>query len=115
MDEAYFDGLLKQFYQQAKAQFGNAIKSYWFNSGERCPGCGGEIDAMDYKGKEALSLNAFIYRERGILIGYLLCGNCAQKIMQGAKLNPYKETELHATIERNLVGNYKKYLRSLDA
>ena len=115
MDEAYFDSLLKQFYQQAKAQFGNAVKSYWFDTGESCPGCGGEIDAMDYEGKEALSLNAFIYRERGVLIGYVLCGKCAGKIMWGAKLRPRKETELHATIEQNLIDNYKKYLRSLDA
>ena len=113
--DKYIDDVLKQFYQQARAQFGDAIKAYWFNQEDACPGCGGEVDALKFKGKDTLSLNAFIYRERGVLIGYFLCGNCAEKIMQGAKKNPYKQTKLHEEIEKNLVASYQRYLRSLDA
>lgn len=35
--------------------------------------------------------------------------------MEGAKKNPYKETALHAKIEKNLTEAYKQYLRTLDA
>ena len=115
MSDEYANNALEQMFQQAQAQFGKAVKSHWFNSDDACPGCGGEIDAMEFDGKDALSLNAFIYRERGVLIGYFLCGDCAGKIMQGAKKNPYKETALHATIEKNLIESYKRYLRTLDA
>lgn len=102
-------------FQQAQAQFGDAVKSHWFNRSEICPGCGDEVDAMKFKGKDALSLNAFIYRERGVLIGYLLCGRCAGKIMGDAQKNPYKETALHSKIEKNLTEAYKQYIRRLDA
>jgi hypothetical protein len=115
MNEEYAHNLLAQMFQQAQAQFGDAVKSHWFNSSDFCPGCGMEVDAMKYKGKDALSLNAFIYRERGVLIGYLLCGRCAGKIMRDAEKNPYKETALHAKIEKNLIEAYKRYIRSLDA
>ncbi len=115
MNDEYANNLLTQMFQQAQAQFGDAVKSHWFNSSENCPGCGGEVDALKFKGQDALSLNAFIYRERGVLIGYFLCGRCAGKIMGGAKKNPYKETALHSKIEKNLIEAYKQYLRTLDA
>ena len=85
------------------------------NGSEICPGCDKEVDALKFKGKDALSLNAFIYRERGVLIGYLLCGHCAGKIMRNAQKNPYKETALHSKIEKNLTEAYKQYIRTLDA
>jgi hypothetical protein len=115
MNDKNLDQLLAQMFQQAQAQFGNAVKSHWFNDSEICPGCGKEVDALKFRGKDALSLNAFIYRERGVLIGYLLCGHCAGKIMKDAKRNPYKETVLHSTIEKNLTKAYKQYIRTLDA
>ena len=115
MNNEYPNQLLAQMFQQARTQFGDAVKSHWFNGSEICPGCGDEVDAMKFEGKDALSLNAFIYRERGVLIGYLLCGRCAEKIMKDAKRNPYKETALHARIEKNLIEAYKQYLRTLDA
>jgi hypothetical protein len=111
----YIEGLLAQIFQQAKARFGPALKSYWFNDSDRCPGCRGEIDAVKIKGQEALSLNAFVYQERGVLIGYFLCGSCAKKIFQEAQRNPYKQTELHTTIEANLIKAYKRYIRSMSA
>jgi len=115
MNDEQANDLLTQMFRQAKAQFGNAVKSYWFNGNDACPGCGREVDAVRVKGKDALSLNAFIYRERGVLIGYLLCGRCAKKIFRAAKRNPYTQTPLHADIEANLVKAYQKHLRSMDA
>ncbi len=118
MDDEYNDyveELLAQMFGQAKARFGPAVKSYWFNDSDLCPGCRGEIDAVKIRGQEALSLNAFIYRERGVLIGYFLCGRCAKKIFQESQRNPYKQTALHATIETNLIKAYKRHLRSMPA
>jgi len=115
MNDEYANDLLSQMFQQAKAQFGDAIQAYWFNDSEACPSCGRKVDSMKIKGQDALSLNAFIYRERGVLIGYLLCGRCARKLFRDAKRNPNRQTSLHAAIEANLIKAYKRYLRSMDA
>ena len=110
------DELLAKLFSQAKAQFGGAVKSFWFYDGDLCPACNRrEIDMMKIKGKEALSLNAFIYRENGTLIGYFLCAVCAKQIFKSAQTNPYTQTPLHAEIERNLISAYRNYLRRLDA
>jgi len=53
-------------------------------------------------------------RLRGVLIGYFLCGICAGIIFKEAEKNPYKQTPLHADIERNLIEAYHKHLASLD-
>ena len=115
MNDNYLNSALAQMLQQAQAQFGDAVKAHWFYESETCPSCGREIDTMTYKGENALSLNAFIYHERGVLIGYLLCGRCAGKIMTDAKKNPYQQTALHTKIEENLTEAYKQYIRTLDA
>ena len=115
MNDDYLNNALTQMFQQAQTQFGDAVKAHWFHGSESCPGCGREVDAMTYKGENALSLNAFIYRERGVLIGYLLCGHCAGKIVKDAEKNPYQQTALHAKIEENLIEAYKQYIRTLDA
>ena len=110
------DDILGRLYTQAKAQFGNAIKSFWFYNGDLCPACMARpIGAIKFKGKDALAINAFIYRERGVLIGYFLCETCAKFIFKEAEKNPYKQTPLHADIERNLTTAYHKHLASLDA
>ena len=57
------------------------------------------------KGEETLSLNAFIFREHGVLIGYLLCAKCGRKVINAKKYLP-----LHAKIEETLK---KAYLRHL--
>jgi hypothetical protein len=98
--------LLEQLFQQAKIQFGSVIKSRWFYGAEGCPGCGGEINAMKYKRKNALSLNAFIFREHGVLIAYLLCGKCANYIVNEAEKKPFSKTALHGEIEENLKQGY---------
>ncbi len=94
-------------YAQAKAQFGPAIQSFWFYNDDSCPAClKRPIDLVKLKGSAALAINAFIYRERGVLIGYLLCSVCAKHIFKEAKKNPYRQTPLHADIERHLIAAY---------
>jgi hypothetical protein len=109
------EDMLAQLFTRAKAQFGDAVRGFWFYDGDPCPGCGFPVDAMKYKGEDALSLNAFIYRPRGVLIGYLLCALCAQQIFQAAQQKPREQTPLHAAIEQNLIKAYQRYLASLDA
>lgn len=110
------DQLLSMLFRQAKAQFGDAVKSFWFYNGDFCPGCQARpIDKIKFKGKDALAINAFMYRPRGVLIGYFLCEVCATFIFKEAEKNPYKQTPLHATIEQNLKDAYHKHLSSLDA
>ena len=115
MDDEYANKLLEMMFRQAKAQFGDAVKSFWFNEGDACPGCGGIIDAVDVEGEQALSLNGFMYRKRGVLIGYFLCSYCVEYIFQESRVNPFKQTPLHATIEANLIDAYHNYINSLDA
>ncbi len=111
----YAEASLNQLFLQAEAQFGSAVKSHWFYDSDACPGCGGVIDTMQIEGNEAISLNGFIYRERGVLIGYVLCSRCATKIFEAAQLNPGRQTPRHTTIESNLRKAYDKYMGSLDA
>jgi len=101
--------LLDELYRQAQMQFGAAIKGRWFYDGD-CAGCGGEVTATKFKGRDNLSINAFIFREHGVLIGYLLCGKCAKYIFRKAEKNPTKQTRLHAEIERNLKQAFIKQL-----
>ncbi len=108
---AEVDELLGRFFAQAKAQFGDAVKSYWFYDGNLCPACNQRpLGTIKYNNKDALSLNAFIYRERGVLIGYFLCEKCARQIFRDAQKNPYTQTAVHAEIERNLILAYRAHL-----
>jgi hypothetical protein len=101
---------------QAKAQFGDAVKSYWFYEGDFCPGClARPIGVIKMKGENAVAINGFMYRPRGVLIGYFLCEVCANYIFREAEKHPYKQTPLHADIERNLAEAYHRHLSSLDA
>ena len=110
MNTQDIDAMLAQLYAQARAQFGAAIKGYWFYQPDPCPGCRREIDAIKGKGQQGISLNAFIYREQGILIGYFLCSRCVQKIMDAAKVHPGKQIPLHNVIETNLIQAYRRQL-----
>lgn len=107
--------ILAKLFADTRAHFGDAVKSYWLYDRDICPGCGGEIDAIRYKGQEALSLNAFIYRKYGVLIGYLLCRRCAKSIFQAAEKQPMVQTPLHTTIEKSLSAAYERYRKSLPA
>lgn len=118
MDEtkATADRLLRIMFEQGKAQFGNAVKSFWFYEDEFCPGCKvNPIGVVKFRGKDSVPINGFMFRERGVLIGYFLCGRCATYIHNEAKKNPFKETPLHDNIERNLIAGYHKHLNSLNA
>lgn len=110
-----FDEALTFLFAQAHAQFGNAVKGYWFYESESCPGCGHRVNHLRHKGKDALSLNAFIYRRRGILIGYLLCAQCVRAIMRAAQRQPGQQTERHAVIEDTLSRACEAHMNSLDA
>lgn len=113
---AVLDNLMNKLYTQAKAQFGDAVKSFWFYDGDLCPACTQRpIGVVKFKGQDALAINAFIYRERGVLIGYFLCEICAKYIFKEAQKNPYHQTPMHADIERNLIAAHHRHLASLDA
>lgn len=114
IDEQVENALL-QLFMQSHAQFGDAVRAYWFNDSDDCPGCGRRVNLTRFKSKEAISLNAFIYRERGVLIGYFLCDRCVKKVFADAKRNPYRQTELHTAVEANLIKAYKKHMHSMDA
>ncbi len=105
MSQKEIDNLLEQLFRQAQIQFGSAIKSRWFHDGDGCPGCGREINSFKFKKKNSLSLNAFIYREHGVLIAYLLCGKCAKQV-----INATQNLPLHAEIEKTLKSAFIKHL-----
>ncbi|WP_423224351.1 hypothetical protein [Candidatus Amarolinea aalborgensis] len=113
--EDHAHAALAKMFAIAKAQFGSAVKSQWFYVGDGCPGCGRAVGAVKYKGEDTLSLNAFIYRPRGVLIGYLLCERCARQMLAAGQRKPAVQTPLHATIEQTLIQAYQRYLGSLDA
>lgn len=113
--DEYANGLLIKLFAQAHAQFGNAIQLHWFYGSDFCPGCGHTIDAIKVKGENALSLNAYIYRKRHVLIGYLLCSRCATKVFAASRKHPGIQSPLHAVIERNLAAAYNLHMASLDA
>lgn len=112
MPDKEISDLLELIFRQAQMQFGSsAIKSRWFHDGDGCPGCGREIDAVKIKKKRALSRNAFIFREHGVLIAYLLCGKCGGEIVRLSEKNPYVgQTPLHTEIEKNLKQSFLKHL-----
>jgi hypothetical protein len=109
------EGVLKLMYEQGKAQFGSAMKGFWLYDDDLCPAClknsAGEVN---FQGEKALSINGFMYRERGILIGYFLCEICTLFIHEHAQKHPYQETPLHTKIETNLKEAYQRHLSSLN-
>lgn len=102
MSKNEINEMMDQLFFQSKIRWGAALKSRWFYDGDNCPGCGREVKAMKFKGKDALSLNAFIFRDHGVLICYLLCGKCARYIFKRSEKDPYSQTDLHVEIEKNL-------------
>lgn len=110
MSKNEIDNLLDQLFRQAQMQFGSAVKGRWLHGVDACPGCGKEVTVTKYKKKDALSLNAFIFRERGVLIAYLLCGKCAGHIFRESKKNPFGKLPIHDEIEKNLKQAFVKHL-----
>ena len=107
--QKHIDMMMTQFYFQARSQFGDAIKAHWFYDGDNCPGCGNAIDEMSRNGERAISLNAYIYRKRGVLIGYFLCSRCGRTVMEQGKRTP-----LHTTIETTLQEAYERHMASFN-
>ena len=105
-DDVY--ATLDLMFEQTRAHFGNAVKGTWFYQGDPCPGCGGKVDTPEYESSRALSLNAFIYRKRGILIGYFLCADCADRVFKAAQQKPGVQTPLHETIEKALADAFDR-------
>jgi len=111
MGNAAIDDLMKMMYEQGKAQFGSAVKSFWFYDGDLCPACLQNFaGVVNYKGKDGLAINGFMYRERGVLISYFLCEVCALFIHEHAQKHPYQQTPLHVRIETNLRDAYHGHL-----
>lgn len=109
------EDMLKAMFKQAKLQFGEAAKAFWFYDGDLCPAClQNPIGVVKFKGEDALAINGFMYRERGILIGYFLCEMCALYIHDHAQKHPYQQTSLHTKIESNLIDAYHKHLSSFN-
>lgn len=104
----FISDVMQQLEVVGRRLYGDAVKSYWVHASERCPCCAKRpIDFMDYKGERALSLSVFIYRERGVLIGYMLCPVCGQEVM---RTSSKWQAKMHEDIERNLIAAYKRYL-----
>ena len=113
--DEFINAALAEMFLRAHAQFGDAVKSYWFNDSGICPGCGRQVGVVQYKGEDALSLNAFIYREHGVLIGYFLCRRCARKVFRAAKRMPGQQIPLHDNIEENLIAAYQQEVNALNS
>ncbi|MFO7684121.1 MAG: hypothetical protein R6X34_29160 [Chloroflexota bacterium] len=111
--EEYVEQALISIFLQVQEHFGDAIKSYWFYDSDNCPGCGYKLTIFKKDGKDSLSMNTFIYRQKGVLIGYFLCGNCAKRVFRDAKKNPGVQTSVHDRIEATLIAAYQKYMNSL--
>ena len=110
MKNKEIEDLLDQLFRQAQMQFGSAVKGRWLHDGEDCPGCGKEVTVTKYKKKDALSINAFIFREHGVLIAYVLCGKCAGLILRESKKNTFGKLPIHDEIEKNLKLAFVKHL-----
>jgi hypothetical protein len=106
---------IAQMFLLTRAQFGDAVKSFWFNDSGICPGCGRQVGVVKHKGKDALSLNAFIYRDVGVLIGYFLCQRCMKEVFRTAKRTPGQQGPRHDTIEANLRAAYQQYMSMMDS
>lgn len=110
MKNKELENLLDQLFRQAQLQFGSAVKGRWLHDGDGCPGCGRAVGVMKYKKQNALSLNAFIFREHGVLIAYVLCGKCAGHIFRESQKDPHRKLPIHDEIEKNLIHAFVKQL-----
>ncbi len=102
--------ILDAMYRQAQMMYGGVVKGKWLYGGDSCPGCGKDITEMKWKKKKAVSLNTFIYRDHGVLIGYLLCGKCGHHIHSEAQKGGYTKLPIHDEIEKNLKADFVKHL-----
>jgi hypothetical protein len=91
-----------------KAQYGESIKAYWFYKEDLCPCCAKrEVGLFKFKHEDAFSLNAFMYDEMSVLIGYALCRVCVADLRQASKK---RVAVMHDRIEKHLIEAYHKHL-----
>lgn len=109
MNDHEIEDLLDALFRQAQIQLGTAVRGRWMHDGDDCPGCGKEITATRYMKKDALSLNAYIYREHNVLIAYMLCGKCATHIITQSEIAPFRKLPIHDTIEKNLKAAFLRH------
>ena len=96
-----------ELFNNAQRMYGDAVENYWFYEGENCPACGKKIDLMQFGGKSAVSLNAFIYRDLNTLIAYFLCSRCAKEILRKSKQSKI----IYPKLEENLKKAYTEFIK----
>ncbi|MHB0935366.1 MAG: hypothetical protein ACYDCO_16630 [Armatimonadota bacterium] len=111
--------LADTYLEMMQAQFGDSVKAFWFYEGDRCPCCGELNPIAEMTERErTISLNGYMYRARGVLIGYILCIKCANAVMAACQEKEARltgTTPLHQQIEQYLMRAYHRYLSSLNA
>ncbi len=91
-----------------KAQYGEAIQSYWFYGEDLCPCCAKrQVGLFKFKQEDVFSLNAFMYHEKSVLIGYALCEFCVADLQRTSKK---RQVMMHVRIEKQLIEAYHKKL-----
>jgi len=66
----------------------------------------------DAEGQTTLSLNGFVYNERRVLIGYLLCWGCVEALRRAS---PQRYAALHQQIEARLMRAYEQTIDGASA
>jgi len=108
--EENFKEVINEFFSAAKAQYGDAVEKFWFYEIDTCPCCSKrKIDHVSMGKELAMSLNAFMYRDMSVLIGYLLCSHCITDLLGASK----QQKIMYNRIEQNLKNAYHNYLKSL--
>lgn len=114
--EEFINATMAKMFVMGQMQFGDAVRGCWFHHAAPCPACGRDVDPVNLgDGKQGVSLNTYIFRERGMLIGYLLCNRCARRIHNAAERNPGKQIAIHDKIEATLKQAYLNHMNSMDA
>ena len=92
-----------------RRQYGHLFTTTWWYESEWCPCCGRRPVGLwaNPEGQTALSLNGWIYRERQVLIGYLLCRRCVEDL---TRASPAQEITMHRQIEGRLRAAYQQAL-----
>lgn len=100
---AQFDKMVALYRQQ----YGHLFTATWWYESEWCPCCQRQRVGVwtDRSGQPNLSLNGFMYTERRVLIGYLLCRSCVEALVRAG---PQRYAELHRQIEACLIGAYEQ-------
>lgn len=103
-----FAAAIEKMLALCEAQYGKSIKAYWFYKEDVCPCCAKrQVDLFKYKHEDVFSLNAFMYNEMSVLIGYALCGVCVADLQKTSKKHL---AIMHDRIEKRLIEAYHRHL-----